>query len=39
VPRDLFVRDGVIVDEFATASLRALTVKSPVKWMPPVINF
>lgn len=39
VPRDLFVRDGVIVDEFATASLRALMVKRPVKWLPPVVNF
>jgi len=39
VPRDLIVREGVIVDEFASASLRALAGKRPVKWIEPEINF
>jgi hypothetical protein len=38
VPRDLVVTGGVIVDEFASDSLRKLASKSPVKWMPPVVN-
>ncbi len=35
VPRDLFARDGVIVGEFASDSLRSLATKKPVKWMSP----
>lgn len=39
VPRDMVVQEGVFVDEFASASLQALAVKRPAKWMPPVISF
>lgn len=42
VPRDLFVRYGVEVDEYGSASLRRLAGKRPVKWLPQlpqVINF
>ncbi len=38
VPRDLVAKDGVIVDEFASPSLRALASRNPVKWMSPVLN-
>ncbi len=39
VPRDLRPEGGVIVGEDASASLKALAVKQPVKWMSPVVNF